>query len=121
VIINNDRAVYVWKFQHLPLESNGPLGQRIGGKESIFGVNDDCESPAYAVEQFQQKLGGNVDSISSVTASEEFIFVARESGFVHRYSLPNIIFEHKYGLDIQSVRKLVVNCNSTKLRRRRFP
>ena len=44
--------------------------------------------------------------------SEKILMVARESGLVQRYALPNIALTNKYQINTKA-HKLALNCNST--------
>lgn len=54
------------------------------------------------------------DPICCITASEKYVLVARESGAVHRFSLPEIKLDGKYVLKCRP-QQLSLNCNSTRL------
>ncbi len=57
---------------------------------------------------------GTSDPICCVTASLTSLMIGRESGLVHRYSLPHISLENKYQLRCRPA-KLALNCNSSKM------
>lgn len=50
--------------------------------------------------------------ICCLAASERDLFVARESGVIQRYSLPNVALVSRYTVSTKPF-KMSVNCNST--------
>lgn len=52
------------------------------------------------------------DPICCLTASDKILMIARESGLVQRYALPNVALTNKYQINTKA-HKLALNCNST--------
>ena len=52
------------------------------------------------------------DAICCIAASDKILMVARESGLVQRYALPNVALTNKYQINTKA-HKLALNCNST--------
>uniref|UniRef100_A0A668VVY2 WD repeat-containing protein 35 n=1 Tax=Oreochromis aureus TaxID=47969 RepID=A0A668VVY2_OREAU len=54
------------------------------------------------------------DPICCITATDKTLIVGRESGTLHRYSLPNVVLVQKYTLNNRA-HYLSLNCNSSRL------
>ncbi len=52
------------------------------------------------------------DPICCITARDKVLMVARESGLVQRYAMPNVALTNKYHINTKA-HKLALNCNST--------
>lgn len=52
------------------------------------------------------------DPICCITASDKILMIARESGLIQRYALPNVALTNKYQVNTKA-HKLALNCNST--------
>ena len=59
-----------------------------------------------------QGLPQTNDAICCIAASDKILMVARESGLVQRYALPNVALTNKYQTNTKA-HKLALNCNST--------
>lgn len=54
------------------------------------------------------------NGISAITANDQFLFVARQSGEILRFTLPHMSMDNRY--ELKSIaQRLEVNCNSSKL------
>ncbi|KAI4804690.1 hypothetical protein KUCAC02_026309 [Chaenocephalus aceratus] len=77
--------------------------------------NTILQEPMRAVQTLQKLSQQLVIPFVSITATDKtLIVVCRESGTIHRYSLPNVVLLHKYTLNNRAY-YLSLNCNSSRL------
>lgn len=119
VIAANGSFVYVWQYRTLMSKlTSVDLGiaslRRKEGRERAFHI-DDPSSLSSAVDPSValQGLEPTTDPIIALGASHSMLLVARESGLLHRYSLPHIELEFQYQLHFRP-QSIAINCNSTR-------
>ena len=60
----------------------------------------------------EEEINPSSDPICCIVASDKILLIARESGSLHRYALPNVALTNRYTLQTKP-HKLALNCNST--------
>jgi WD repeat-containing protein 35 len=111
--------VYVWHYRTLmskltSVDSGGSSLRRKEGRERSFHIDD---TPAAMNAEAVAVVAGrepSADPIVAVAASASCLLVARDSGVMHRYSLPHIALEHKYTLRCRP-QTIAINCDSSRL------
>jgi len=111
--------VYVWHYRTLmskltSVDSGGSSLRRKEGRERSFHIDD---TPAAMNAEAVAVVAGrepSADPIVAVAASASCLLVARDSGVMHRYSLPHIALEHKYTLRCRP-QTMAINCDSSRL------
>jgi len=121
IAVADKRVTYVWQYrtQSLKLASNDASAatnslRKNPGRERMLDIDNFSDSPAVTVETFTYPEGECKDPISAITASDKNLIVARESGMVHRYTLPHISLEQKNVVRCRP-HLLRLNCSSGKL------
>ena len=111
--------VYVWHYRTLmskltSVDSGGSSLRRKEGRERSFHIDD--TPSAMNADAVTVVAGGepSADPIVAVAASASCLLVARDSGVMHRYSLPHIALEHKYTLRCRP-QTMAINCDSSRL------
>ena len=111
--------VYVWHYRTLmskltSVDSGGSSLRRKEGRERSFHIDD---TPSAMNADAVTVVAGrepSADPIVAVAASASCLLVARDSGVMHRYSLPHIALEHKYTLRCRP-QTMAINCDSSRL------
>ena len=125
VFASSRDAFFVWHFRtakswtHLRLDS-GSAAQRSAAsernRERLFHIDDNptggLSSRAGGMASMEDEISPSNDPICCIVASDKILLIARESGSLHRYALPNIALTNKYTLQTKP-HKLALNCNST--------
>jgi WD repeat-containing protein 35 len=114
IFIADDMNVYVWKYKvkqgpnALSLDTS-PLKKK-DDDEYAFHIDDT------AVRPFKGKFreAETSDHICSICSTEKHLFVARESGTIHQYSLPSLLIYDKFALKYRP-QMLAANCDSSRL------
>ncbi|XP_076841795.1 WD repeat-containing protein 35 isoform X1 [Brachyhypopomus gauderio] len=118
VIAASREAFYIWQYRVAKkltaLEINQVAKTRKEGRERVYHIDD---SPSGAVDgtlDFAKAFTTTRDPICCITASDKILLVGRESGTLHRYSLPNVSLVQKSPLSSRPY-QLSLNCNSSRL------
>ena len=123
IIVTDYRTVYVWQYRtqvskltSADANSNSATAQlrRNTGRERMLDIEEMEANPAKTVDNFKPSKEPIKDGICAVTASKTSLIVARESGTIHRYSLPHIGLENKYAVQCRPSH-IRLNCDSTQL------
>jgi len=120
IIVASADVVFVWQFRTpvsklTSVDMSGDESiRRREGRERIFHIDDLPHKPPSDVESFQLPNIPIKDAICALCASETTLIVARESGTMHRYSLPHIALENTYKIKTRP-QMLALNCNSTRM------
>jgi len=119
VVAANHTFVYVWQYRTLMSKlTSVDLGtgslRRKEGRERAFHIDDDPAlnaslEPAVIV----QGRDPTPDQIIAMGASQSVLLVARESGVMHRYSLPHLSLDQQYTLRFRP-QSIAINCDSTR-------
>eukprot|EP00397_Hematodinium_sp_SG-2012_P004975 GEMP01004991.1.p1 GENE.GEMP01004991.1~~GEMP01004991.1.p1 ORF type:complete len:1182 (+),score=262.89 GEMP01004991.1:170-3715(+) len=121
VVCSND-IVYIWAYRNnlQKVNTTRDLGMTQSRRKVALVFNVDDPIPANA---YQEKDPDNVpqsadvvqDPIACMCASEQFVFVQRESGVVHKYSLPMLELD-KHSIVVKCRPQVIaVNCDSTRM------
>nr|XP_032817286.1 WD repeat-containing protein 35 isoform X1 [Petromyzon marinus] len=118
VIAASKNAFYVWQYRVAKkitgLEINQVARSRRDGKEKIFHVDDQPTGAVDGMPDISKATVATKDPICCITASDKTLLVARESGTLQRYTLPNVGLVQNYVASARPYR-LSLNCNSTRL------
>uniref|UniRef100_A0A672HZ28 WD repeat-containing protein 35 n=1 Tax=Salarias fasciatus TaxID=181472 RepID=A0A672HZ28_SALFA len=113
VIAASKEAFYLWQYRVAKkltaLEINQVTRTKKEGRERVYHI-DSNPSGKILSNLFQATR----DPICSITATDKTLIVGRESGTIHRYSLPNVVLIQKYSLNSRAYH-LSLNCNSSRL------
>mmetsp|Transcript_9052 Transcript_9052/g.14851 ORF Transcript_9052/g.14851 Transcript_9052/m.14851 type:complete len:1200 (+) Transcript_9052:114-3713(+) len=119
IVAASEDVVYVWQYRTsvsklTSADSSGML-RRKEGRERVFHIDDVPSSGVMGgVDKFRKPDNMTSDAIACVAASDKVLLVGRESGIVHRYTLPHISLENKFVLRCRP-QLLAINCNSTRM------
>ena len=124
VFASSRDAFFVWHFRtakswtHLRIDS-GSAAQKSAAsernRERLFHIDDNPSGAVYSragVNNTDDEISPSNDPICCIVASDKILLIARESGSLHRYALPNIALTNRYTLQTKP-HKLALNCNST--------
>lgn len=86
-------------------------------KEKRFHIDDtptgiDLAKDLVVSRTSQDNNENNMDSICSLAVSEKILLVARVSGVINEYSIPNVALRNRHKVGAKIV-KMSINCNST--------
>ncbi|XP_064159333.1 WD repeat-containing protein 35 isoform X1 [Anguilla rostrata] len=118
VIAASKEAFYTWQYRVAKkltaLEINQVAKTRKEGRERVYHIDDTPSGVGEGTLDFGKAFTGTRDPICCVTATDKTLIVARESGTIQRYSLPNIGLVQKYSLSYRAY-QLSLNCSSSRL------
>ncbi|XP_053316634.1 WD repeat-containing protein 35 isoform X1 [Spea bombifrons] len=118
VIAASKEAFYIWQYRVAKkltaMDINQVTRTRKEGRERIFHIDDTPSGSAEGSLDYTKAVAITRDPICSITASDKVLIVARESGTVHRYSLPSAGLVQKYDLHCRAY-QMSLNCNSSRL------
>mmetsp|Transcript_25379 Transcript_25379/g.58463 ORF Transcript_25379/g.58463 Transcript_25379/m.58463 type:complete len:1193 (+) Transcript_25379:116-3694(+) len=121
IIAASDEVVYIWhysskasKLTSISTGTEGMVLKRKEGRETVFHIDEPPTPSTGGFDKFQRPASATHDVICAVGANEHVLVVGRESGTVHRYSLPHVALETKYVLRCRP-QLLAVNCNSSRM------
>uniref|UniRef100_A0A4W4HGM6 WD repeat-containing protein 35 n=1 Tax=Electrophorus electricus TaxID=8005 RepID=A0A4W4HGM6_ELEEL len=116
VIAASREALYTWQYRVAKkltaLEINQVAKTRKEGRERSEAVGQRLRAVWGAINSGIPSA--TRDPICCITASDKILLVGRESGTLHRYSLPNVSLLQKYSLSSRAY-QLSLNCNSSRL------
>lgn len=123
VVVASEDVVYIWLYK----PSVTKAGSDLAAAASILGHNkrrlemmfhiDESLAPGSGFhdrENFVMPTTPAQDPIACITATEHCCLVARESGVVHRYSLPHLGIEARFTIRCRA-QVLAANCDSTRM------
>ena len=119
VVAANGSFVYAWQYRTLISKlTSVDLGagslRRKEGRERAFHVDDPAPlASSINPDMAMRGRGPTADLIIAVGASQSILLVARESGLMHRYSLPHISLDHQYTLRCRP-QSILINCDSSR-------
>ncbi|XP_078503870.1 WD repeat-containing protein 35 [Lissotriton helveticus] len=118
VIAASREAFYIWQYRVAKrltaLEINQVTRIRKEGRERIYHIDDTPTGTADGHLDFTKASAATDDPICCITASDKTLIVARESGTIQRYSLPNVGLVQKNVLNCRA-HQVCLNCNSSRL------
>lgn len=99
------------------LQSASQLHNVKSRKEKRFHIDDtptgiDLSKDLVVSRTSQDRIETNTDFICSLAVSEKILLVARESGIINEYSVPNVALRNRHKVGSKII-KISINCNST--------
>lgn len=132
IVAASAQIVYIWQYTS-KLKNNSADSaisqlRRKDGRERQFHIDDIPSSVMCDTSQLMERGQTNdpvcshsckcelssAPQVCALGISENVALVARQSGMVHRYSLPHVALEGKFSLNCHAS-ILKVNCDSTRL------
>jgi len=120
VIASSKEAFYVWQYKSskklttLEFQSTvNRLGKK-DGTERLYHIDDVPSGAGESVVDYRRAMSPTNDAISCICASDKVLIIGRESGTIHRYSLPKLGLEMKYVLNCRPF-QMSLNCSSSRL------
>mmetsp|Transcript_3004 Transcript_3004/g.7686 ORF Transcript_3004/g.7686 Transcript_3004/m.7686 type:complete len:1249 (+) Transcript_3004:101-3847(+) len=125
VIVASEDVVYIWMYKSsVTKHSQGELAAAagalgVGNKrklEMMFHIDESLApgTGAHDKESFVPPSTPTQDPIACITATEQCLLVARESGIVQRYSLPHLSAESRFTIRYRP-QVIAANCDSTRM------
>eukprot|EP00057_Strongylocentrotus_purpuratus_P012812 XP_011667286.1 PREDICTED: WD repeat-containing protein 35 isoform X1 [Strongylocentrotus purpuratus] len=118
VIAASKEAIYIWQFKAAKkitaMEVNTAMGRKKDSREKVYHVDDTPSGAGDGVLDFSKAFAPTRDPICCVTASDKVLIVGRESGTLHRYSLPHVALVNKHVVNCRP-HALSLNCTSSRL------
>ncbi|XP_023129975.2 WD repeat-containing protein 35 isoform X1 [Amphiprion ocellaris] len=118
VIAASKEAFYLWQYRVAKkltaLEINQVTRTKKEGRERFYHIDSSPSGTGDSGPDFAKAFTATRDSICCITATDKTLIVGRESGTIHRYSLPNVVLIQKYTLNNRAY-YLSLNCNSSRL------
>lgn len=119
VVLASTRTVYVWQFSS---SSSGGVdmpvtslpGRAHQSRERMFDVETASMSIAQSPELFKMNREEIDDAISCVAISEKYLVVARQGGYIQRYTQPHLSTENVYIMRSEPYR-IELSCSSSRL------
>ncbi|KAK5614379.1 WD repeat-containing protein 35 [Crenichthys baileyi] len=118
VIAASKEAFYLWQYRVAKkltaLEINQVTRAKKGGRERFYHIDSNLSGTNDDGPDFSKAFATTRDPICCITATDKTLVVGRESGAIHRYSLPNLSLIQKYSSNSRA-HYLSLNCNSSRL------
>uniref|UniRef100_A0A8D0CZF9 WD repeat-containing protein 35 n=1 Tax=Sander lucioperca TaxID=283035 RepID=A0A8D0CZF9_SANLU len=96
------------------LEINQVTRTKKEGRERVYHIDSNPSGANDSSPDFAKAFTATRDPICCIAATDKTLVVGRESGTIHRYSLPNVVLIQKYTLNNRAY-YLSLNCNSSRL------
>uniref|UniRef100_A0A4W5N0P7 WD repeat-containing protein 35 n=1 Tax=Hucho hucho TaxID=62062 RepID=A0A4W5N0P7_9TELE len=118
VIAASKEAFYTWQYRVAKkltaMEINQVSRTRKEGRERVYHIDDSPSGTTEGPLDFAKAFTATRDPICCITATDKTLIVGRESGTIHKYSLPNVALVQKYSLNYRAY-QLSLNCTSSRL------
>ncbi|XP_034051333.1 WD repeat-containing protein 35 isoform X2 [Thalassophryne amazonica] len=118
VIAASREAFYIWQYRVAKkltaVEINQVTRMKKEGRERIYHIDSNPSGGNDGNIDFAKAFTETQDPICGITATDKTLIVGRESGVIHRYTLPNVVLIQKYTLNNRA-HHLFLNCNSSRL------
>uniref|UniRef100_A0A8C9R5G6 WD repeat-containing protein 35 n=1 Tax=Scleropages formosus TaxID=113540 RepID=A0A8C9R5G6_SCLFO len=118
VIAASKDAFYTWQYRVAKkltaLEINQVARTRKEGRERVYHIDDNPSGTGDGALDFAKAFTATRDPICCITATDKTLVVGRDSGTIHRYSLPTVGLVQKYSLNHRPY-QITLNCNSSRL------
>lgn len=117
VIASSREAFYSWQYRSpkkltaLELQTHS---KRKDIRERMFHIDDVPSGAGEGIKDINKALAPTHDPVCCICASEKLLILGRESGTIHRYSLPKLALEMKNVLNCRP-HQLSLNCISSRL------
>lgn len=119
VIAASKEAFVSWQYRSpkkltsLEMNSNA-FRKENASREKMFHIDDVPSGAGEGIKDLKKAFQPTRDSICCVCATERTLIIGRESGTLHRYSLPKYALEMKHVLNCRP-HQISLNSNSTRL------
>eukprot|EP00741_Cyanophora_paradoxa_P024440 tig00022075_g23597.t1 len=122
VTVASEDTVYVWQYRTVlskltsvdnSVSGAGAALRRKEGRERVFHI-DDVPSSSSTAAQYRKPDVPTNDPICCLSSSDKVLLVVRDSGAMHKYTLPHISLDSKSSLKCRP-QMISVNCNSTRI------
>ncbi|KAM9786504.1 WD repeat-containing protein 35 isoform X1 [Syngnathus typhle] len=117
VIAASKEAFYLWQYRVAnkltALEINQVTRTKKEGRERLYHIDSSPTGVNDNGEDFAKAFAATRDPICCIAATDNTLMMGRESGLIHRYSLPNVVLIQKYTMN--RAHHLSLNCNSSRL------
>uniref|UniRef100_A0AAQ4R3S5 WD repeat domain 35 n=1 Tax=Gasterosteus aculeatus aculeatus TaxID=481459 RepID=A0AAQ4R3S5_GASAC len=118
VIAASKEAFYLWQYRVAKkltaLEINQVTRTKKEGRERVYHIDSNPSAVSDSTPDYAKAFTATRDPICCITATDKTLVVGRESGTIHRYSLPNVVLIQKHTLNNRAFH-LSFNCNSSRL------
>ncbi|XP_031567757.1 WD repeat-containing protein 35-like isoform X2 [Actinia tenebrosa] len=117
VVASSKEAFYTWQYRSpkkLTSHEIQASSRRKDVRERMFHIDDVPSGAGEGIKDIKKALAPTRDPICCVCASDKMLIVGRESGTIHRYSLPKLALEMKHVLNCRP-HHLSLNCTSTRV------
>ena len=122
VVVASDTMLYVWQYRSQVSKLTALDGKGGFSWPSHFGLRrKESRERTFHIDELPGREGAASagrgrpnDAICCVAASDRCLVVGRESGTLHKYSLPHLSLEHKYVIRCRP-QLLALNCDSTRM------
>ncbi|KAF6724359.1 WD repeat-containing protein 35 [Oryzias melastigma] len=118
VVAASKEAFYLWQYRVAKKLTAMGINQvtrtKKGGKENVYHIDVNPSGTSDGSSDFSKAFTPTQDPICCITATDKTLIVGRESGTIHRYSLPNVALLQKYTSNNRAY-YLSLNCNSSRL------
>ncbi|RVE56857.1 hypothetical protein OJAV_G00210340 [Oryzias javanicus] len=118
VVAASKEAFYLWQYRVAKKLTAMGINQvartKKGGKENVYHIDVNPSGTGDSTSDFSKAFTPTQDPICCITATDKTLIVGRESGTIHRYSLPNVVLLQKYPSNNRAY-YLSLNCNSSRL------
>ncbi|XP_070533961.1 WD repeat-containing protein 35-like isoform X2 [Ptychodera flava] len=118
VIAASKEAFYSWQFKTpkklTAMEVNQAMPKKKDNRERVYHIDDTPSGAGEGLTDFSKAFNPTRDPICCMCASDKMLIIGRETGTLHRYSLPHLALVNKYALNCRP-HALSLNCNSTRL------
>lgn len=117
VIASSREAFYSWQYRSpkkltaLELQTHT---KKKDVREKMFHIDDVPSGAGEGIKDVTKALAPTHDPVCCICASEKLLILGRESGTIHRYSLPKLALEMKNVLNCRP-HQLSLNCISSRL------
>ncbi|XP_034939935.1 WD repeat-containing protein 35 [Chelonus insularis] len=118
VIVASKNNFLVWSFR---TPRNTTTNQQRGRRDKFYHVDDTPTGVTEVIQDLDRDRSfetpmntkATMDPISSIAATDKVLLIARESGMIQRYSLPQITLTNRYTTSSKP-QYIAINCNSTR-------
>uniref|UniRef100_A0A3Q3JRB8 WD repeat-containing protein 35 n=1 Tax=Monopterus albus TaxID=43700 RepID=A0A3Q3JRB8_MONAL len=118
VIAASKEVFYLWQYRVAKkltaLEINQVTKTKKEGRERVYHIDSNPSGANDTGPDLAKAFTVTQDPICCITATDKTLIMGRESGTIHRYSLPNVVLIQKYTLNNRA-HYLSLNCNSSRL------
>ncbi|KAK9804414.1 hypothetical protein WJX72_011599 [[Myrmecia] bisecta] len=121
VVSASASAVYMWQYstdgRKLTTEMKGDARKGSDERERVLRIDDTSASPDTSLFSWKASSASAAptnDPIAAVCTSDAWLLVGRQSGTLHRYTLPGLTLAGKHQLRCEPER-LALNCDASRM------